>query len=707
MNKLTFDGKWLDTAPLKGKFTAGEKNVDVWEIAGPRIYGSIDLSALNWAMVGATDHDTITSDEMQFSVNGDRIALVWHVSDRMTALAGTLALHLVGTRDGAEVMKIRSAGTVVAESLTGSVEPQVDLGEETLNRIVAAQGDAAASAQKAETAADQAEEAVAHGPQIGAQGQWQTWDAAAGAYTDTGVAAQGPQGEKGETGAVGPQGEQGPKGDTGAQGPKGEQGEVGPTGPKGDQGVQGLQGEKGEKGDTGDTGPAGPQGERGETGPTGPQGPKGEKGDTGAVGPQGPKGDKGDPGADGTSFTVLGLVSAVAGLPAAGSPGDAWAVGTADSNSVYVWDTAAAAWTDLGPLKGPKGDKGEPGVQGPQGLPGEAGAQGPKGEPGPAGKDGAQGPQGDTGPAGKDGAQGPQGLPGADGAQGPKGDTGPAGEPGAQGPKGDKGETGPQGEMGPKGDKGDTGSPGPPGKSAYQVAAEGGYLGTEAEFNAALAGIDNKLDKISSAAAGDLAVTTADGSVKDSGASFSFISFRSNYVSTDIAKSQGAGADVYFSQREIAGTVFATNTPFTVTFPEDDARPGFIQLNGVLFSSANIEKGEAATFSKKSLHYLYQEDGQGLAGTNLYVYYEGGQIKYSVSGRISDPKPGKKYFVLPFATSLFEELVPKTGGTMTGNLVAANPAAGVQGVANQVYVAGDAAIGTQPNGTTVFRYEVV
>ena len=249
--------------------------------------------------------------------------------------------------------------------------------------------------------------------------------------------------------------------------------------------------------------------------------------------------------------------------------------------------------------------------------------------------------------------------------------------------------------------------PGPPGLSPYQVAAAGGYTGTEAEFNAALAGIDNKLDKISSAAAGDLAVTTADGSVKDSGASFSFISFRSNYVSTDIAKSQGAGADVYFSQREIAGTVFATNTPFTVTFPEDDARPGFIQLNGVLFSSANIEKGEAATFSKKSLHYLYQEDGQGLAGTNLYVYYEGGQIKYSVSGRISDPKPGKKYFVLPFATSLFEELVPKTGGTMEGLLKAQNPSAGVARVANQVYVAGDTAIGSQSNGTTVFRYEVV
>lgn len=54
-----------------------------------------------------------------------------------------------------------------------------------------------------------------------------------------------------------------------------------------------------------------------------------------------------------------------------------------------------------------------------------------------------------------------------------------------------------------------------------------------------------------------------------------------------------------------------------------------------------------------------------------------------------------------------EAALPKAGGTMTGSLVAANPAAGVLGIANQVYVAGDAAIGDQPNGTTVFRYEVV
>ena len=41
--------------------------------------------------------------------------------------------------------------------------------------------------------------------------------------------------------------------------------------------------------------------------------------------------------------------------------------------------------------------------------------------------------------------------------------------------------------MGPKGEKGDPGEPGQDGKSAYEIALEQGYTGTEAEFNSALA----------------------------------------------------------------------------------------------------------------------------------------------------------------------------------------------------------------------------
>ena len=62
------------------------------------------------------------------------------------------------------------------------------------------------------------------------------------------------------------------------------------------RGNTGAQGPAGEKGDTGAQGPQGPAGEKGDTGATGPQGPAGEKGDTGAQGPQGPAGPQGDPG---------------------------------------------------------------------------------------------------------------------------------------------------------------------------------------------------------------------------------------------------------------------------------------------------------------------------------------------------------------------------------------------------------------------------
>ena len=123
-------------------------------------------------------------------------------------------------------------------------------------------------------------------------------------------------------------------------------------------------------------------------------------------GPAGPQGDKGDPG---DSYTVKGLYATLADLQAAhptGSAGDAWFVGTADSNVVYQWDVDQAAWVNVGALKGPQGETGA------------------------------------TGAAGADGA---------DGADG---------------------------------------------KSAYQSAKDGGYTGTEAQFNTDLAAVSGKQARI-------------------------------------------------------------------------------------------------------------------------------------------------------------------------------------------------------------------
>ena len=68
---------------------------------------------------------------------------------------------------------------------------------------------------------------------------------------------------------------------------------------------------------------------------------------------------KGQDGADGTSFVIKGMYATLDDLTAAhatGSSGDAYAVGTAESNTTYLWDVDQQAWVDVGSIKGDKGD---------------------------------------------------------------------------------------------------------------------------------------------------------------------------------------------------------------------------------------------------------------------------------------------------------------------------------------------------------------
>ena len=263
------------------------------------------------------------------------------------------------------------------------------------------------------------------------------------------------------------------------------------------------------------------------------------------IGPPGPQGPKGDPG---DSYTVNGLYATLSALQAAhptGSEGDAWFVGTSDSNVVYQWDVDQSAWVNVGALKGPKGDTGETGPQGPQGPQGEkgdTGSQGEKGDKGDAftysdftadqlaslkGKKGDTGPQGPKGDTGKTGPQGERGPAGQDGtsytinglystlsalqAAHPTGSAGDAWFVGTadsnvvyqwdvdkaswvnvgalKGPQGPKGDTGPQGETGPAGSDG---------QSAYAAAQAGGYTDTQANFYADLAAIEGLSATLSS-----------------------------------------------------------------------------------------------------------------------------------------------------------------------------------------------------------------
>ena len=77
---------------------------------------------------------------------------------------------------------------------------------------------------------------------------------------------------------------------------------------------------------------------------------------------------------------------------------------------------------------------------------------------------------------------------GADGAKGEKGDTGEQGERGEKGEPGEKGESGEKGDPGEKGEPGEPGKDGADGKSAYLLAVEHGYSGSESEWLASLKG---------------------------------------------------------------------------------------------------------------------------------------------------------------------------------------------------------------------------
>jgi hypothetical protein len=182
----------------------------------------------------------------------------------------------------------------------------------------------------------------------------------------------------------GVKGDTGPKGDTGERGPQGVQGERGLTGPsivpKVDaNGVMSftVQDTAIAPQSVSVRGPQGPQGVQGQQGVQGVPGPQGVQG---VQGIQGPKGDKGE---DGSSFTVKGVYTSLAELKEAhptGNEGDAYIVGSENTNVVYVWDVDAQEWSNVGRLQGPQGPQGPQGVQGVQGVQGPAGVSGKDGK---------------------------------------------------------------------------------------------------------------------------------------------------------------------------------------------------------------------------------------------------------------------------------------------------------------------------------------
>lgn len=264
-------------------------------------------------------------------------ALVWLVSNVDTAVAGEGAAELRYTV-GDTIVKSQIYKTRVRETLEDSGETPPPAYQSWVDEVLQAAADA--------------ETAVSKMPYVDeTTGNWFKWDATAGAFADTGVAATGPQGEVG------------PKGDTGAQGPKGDTG----SGFK----VLGYYDTAGaldeaklataQPGDAYGVGTAEPYDIyilNGTTGKFINNGPlQGATGPQGLTGPQGKTGPAGAAGAKGATFT-----------PAMSAAGDlSWTNDGGLDNPATV------------NLKGPKGDRGEKGEQGEKGATGATGPQGPAG----------------------------------------------------------------------------------------------------------------------------------------------------------------------------------------------------------------------------------------------------------------------------------------------------------------------------------------
>lgn len=271
------------------------------------------------------------------TVTEDDGALVWMVSSVDTAVAGEGAAELRYTV-GDTIVKSQIYKTRVRETLEDSGETPPPAFQSWVDEVLQAAADA--------------ETAVSKMPYVDeTTGNWFKWDAAAGAFADTGVAATGPQGEVGPQGPTGPAGADGAKGADGAAGKDG----VTYTPSVSDAGVISW------TNDGGKTNPKsvsikGPKGDTGATGADGAAGPQGPKGDPGETGPQGPAG----------PANVLTIGSVTSGKVA----------------SATITGEAPNQVLNLVLEKGDKGETGEKGATGDTGPQGEQGIQGPQGSPG-------------------------------------------------------------------------------------------------------------------------------------------------------------------------------------------------------------------------------------------------------------------------------------------------------------------------------------
>lgn len=143
------------------------------------------------------------------------------ITQQMTAVKGEVVCELVLANDDDRIATVNfiiyvepaalADDTIISETELPLIEEAAELAQEIGPIVEQVEADA----NRAETAADNAELWASRNPYIGQNGNWFVFDTTTETYVDTGVSASGTPGPAGPTGPTGPQGPTGPTGATG------------------------------------------------------------------------------------------------------------------------------------------------------------------------------------------------------------------------------------------------------------------------------------------------------------------------------------------------------------------------------------------------------------------------------------------------------------------------------------------------------------
>ena len=227
---LTANQKYIDTANIKHLLSAGEKNADKIQIAIDRYYHQTDLSDCLFTLRAVNSGGGLVMQNLEKEVTENQIILTWTITEYFTAVSGELLPEIVGQKEDTVVIKYEMTPMIVRNSILEQYKGGIDAIDKALREM--------------QSILAQAEQLIAKAPII-QNGTWWLYDAATGAYQDSGQPAKGDKGDKGDPGKQGKTGAKGDQGEPGTPGEKGDRGEKGDAGTPGKDGVNGKNGADG------------------------------------------------------------------------------------------------------------------------------------------------------------------------------------------------------------------------------------------------------------------------------------------------------------------------------------------------------------------------------------------------------------------------------------------------------------------------------